>query len=98
MSRSATPSRSPGGLMTLSDSSQFFHQARCSSLQNFERALSVGQSTSVSLKPRACQSAARRDSYCATWNLNCRSVASVWIVRMFRFFGGGIRPSASATM
>ena len=44
-----------------STSSQFFHVARCSSLQNFERALSAGQSTSVSVKPRAFQSAARRD-------------------------------------
>ena len=72
-----------------STSSQFFQLARCSSLQNFDRALSVGQSTSVSVKPRAAQSAARRDRYCATWNRNCRSAASVWMVRMFSAFGGG---------
>ena len=44
MSRSATPWRSPSGARMFSTSSQFFQLARCSSLQNFERALSDGQS------------------------------------------------------
>ena len=90
--RSATPWRSPSGAIMVSTSSQFFQLARCSSLQNFERALSVGQSTSVSVNPRAFQSAARRDRYCATWKRNCRSAASVWMVRMLSARGGGTAP------
>ena len=39
-----------------------------SSPQNLERALSVGKSISVSTKPRAFQSAARRVAYCTKWN------------------------------
>src|SRR5215475_4801118 len=49
-----------GGLCRLEMSSQFLNAARWSSPQNLERAFNDGQSTSVSLKPRAAQSFARR--------------------------------------
>ena len=48
-------------------SSQFLNAARWSSPQNFDRAFSDGQSTSVSLNPRSAQSLARRVRYCGIW-------------------------------
>ena len=63
MMRSVMLCRSPSGLRRSATSSQFSKLARWSSPQNFERALSAVKSVSVSVKPFAFQSAARRDRY-----------------------------------
>ena len=78
-------------------SSQFFHQARWSSPQNFDRALSDGKSTSVSVKPRSAQSAARALRYCGMWYRNAIASSWSWTVARSRLAGGSIRPSASST-
>ena len=67
MMRSSTPWRPPSGLRGSVISSQFLNAARPSSPQNFERALSSASRSSVSVKPRAFQSAARRERYCLMW-------------------------------
>ena len=75
MMRSLTPWRLPSGLRGSATSSQFLNAARWSSPQNFERALSVGPSVSVSVKPFAFQSAARRVRYCEMWKRNAIAIS-----------------------
>ena len=97
MMRSLTPWRPPSGLRGSVTSSQFLNAARWSSPQNFERALSCGQSASVSVKPARLpvRGAARQ----VLRDVEAERVRELLLLdgAEVEIDGGAMRPSASAT-